>query len=264
MAKSATPALAFAPYTWTLPSLGRLAAQHSSQGGRSACFTAILSTCSDSSTPVEIVMAATLGRRKVHSKRRNDPEGLRARILDQAAKLFQERGYHSTSMHDLMQETGVSAGALHVIISRPRITRARRSRGSGAAGGSRSLDRSGAQCAGARKGREGRVWQHYRRDAGAHVRAGLPIEQPGAGARSHRYRVRQAVESIFAEWRTALIERIGETRGGARLGQDGRAAAANFVIAAYSGAMNMAKAAQSPAPLATPLRCSRNGSMNGG
>src|SRR5258708_28987159 len=45
--------------------------------------------------------------------RQNDPEGLRTRVLDAAADLFQVRGYHATSMKDLMQATGVSGGALH-------------------------------------------------------------------------------------------------------------------------------------------------------
>jgi hypothetical protein len=65
--------------------------------------------------------------------------------------------------------------------------------------------------------------------------------------------LRRGVESIFAEWRSALIERIGGTRGGGRLDDSSRAAAANFVISVYSGAMNMAKAAQSTAPLADAL-----------
>jgi hypothetical protein len=43
--------------------------------------------------------------------RKNDPAGLRARVLDQAATLFQARGYHATAMRDVMDATGVSAGA---------------------------------------------------------------------------------------------------------------------------------------------------------
>src|SRR6516164_9511836 len=58
-------------------------------------------------------MTPISARHKHTPRRRNDPEGLRARILDQAAKLFQQRGYHSTSMHDLMRATNTSAGALH-------------------------------------------------------------------------------------------------------------------------------------------------------
>lgn len=198
-------------------------------------------------------MAATLGRRKVHSKRRNDPEGLRARILDQAAKLFQERGYHSTSMHDLMQETGVSAGALHhhfptkkslaLAVLADRVRPVVREAWIDPVRNAPALGKGVKDAFGSIIG-------------GMRARTsvlGCPLNNLALELALTDTELRQAVESIFAEWRTALIERIGETRGGARLGQDGRAAAANFVIAAYSGAMNMAKAAQSTAPLADAL-----------
>src|SRR6202140_4141652 len=45
--------------------------------------------------------------------RQNDPEGLRGRVLDVTADLFQRNGYHATSIKDVMQATGVSGGALH-------------------------------------------------------------------------------------------------------------------------------------------------------
>jgi hypothetical protein len=60
---------------------------------------------------------------------------------------------------------------------------------------------------------------------------------------------RKAIDRVFAEWRTVLSERIRQTRGGTRLEPKERAAAANFVISVYSGAMNLAKTSQSAAPL---------------
>src|ERR1051325_10404570 len=45
--------------------------------------------------------------------RTNDPAGMRTRVLDVAATLFQEHGYHATSMHDVMAAAGVTGGALH-------------------------------------------------------------------------------------------------------------------------------------------------------
>ncbi len=45
-------------------------------------------------------------------KRRNDPDGLRRRVLDAAFEVFQARGYHATSMHDLLRLSGLSGGAL--------------------------------------------------------------------------------------------------------------------------------------------------------
>jgi hypothetical protein len=60
---------------------------------------------------------------------------------------------------------------------------------------------------------------------------------------------REAVDSVFSEWRAALGDRIGGTPGGARLDQTRRAAAAMFIISTYSGAMTQAKTSQNSAPL---------------
>lgn len=195
-------------------------------------------------------MAAASGRRKGGRRRHNDPQGLRARILDQAAKLFQERGYHSTSMHDLMTETGVSAGALHhhfptkkslaLAVLADRVRPAVREAwidpvrnapalGKGVAAAFNSII-GGLRARGAVQG--------------------CPLNNLALELALTDADLRRGVESIFAEWRAALIERLGHTRGGARLDDGGRAAAANFVICVYSGAMNMAKAAQNAAPLA--------------
>jgi AcrR family transcriptional regulator len=61
--------------------------------------------------------------------------------------------------------------------------------------------------------------------------------------------LRQGIESIFAEWRTVLADRIGRTPGAKGFDDRKRAAAANFIISVYSGAMNVAKATQSTGPL---------------
>jgi len=195
-------------------------------------------------------MAAALGRRKAGRRRRNDPQGLRARILDQAAILFQERGYHSTSMHDLLQETGVSAGALHhhfptkkslaLAVLADRVRPVVREAWIDPVRNAPALGKGVAEAFGSIiGGMQGR----------ASVQ-GCPLNNLALELALTDADLRRGVESIFAEWRAALVERIGATRGGARLDDGARAAAANFVIAVYSGAMNMAKAAQSTDPLA--------------
>jgi TetR/AcrR family transcriptional repressor of nem operon len=45
--------------------------------------------------------------------RKNDPVGLRARVLDAAAASFQGHGYRGTSMQDLVTAAAVTGGALH-------------------------------------------------------------------------------------------------------------------------------------------------------
>lgn len=199
-------------------------------------------------------MAATLEKRKGHRRRRNDPEGLRARVLDQAARLFQERGYHSTSMHDVMHATGVSAGALHhhfptkkslaLAVLADRVRPAVREAWIDPVREAPALGKGVAE-----------VFESI--IAGIRSRGsvmGCPLNNLALELALTDTDLRRGIESIFSEWRAVLTERIGATRGGARLDPQGRAAAANFVISAYSGAMNMAKATQSAAPLADALQ----------
>jgi len=198
-------------------------------------------------------MAAALGRRRVGRRRRNDPEGLRARILDQAAKLFQERGYHSTSMHDLMHETGVSAGALHhhfptkkslaLAVLADRVRPVVRQAWIDPVRNAPALGKGVAEAFGG-------IIGSMRTRASIQ---GCPLNNLALELALTDADLRRGVESIFAEWRAVLVESIGGTRGGGRLDDSSRAAAANFVISVYSGAMNMAKAAQSTAPLADAL-----------
>lgn len=195
-------------------------------------------------------MAATSKARPGRQRRRNDPEGLRARILDQAARLFQERGYHSTSMHEVMQAAGASAGALHhhfptkksigLAVLADRVSPAVR------AAWIEPIRQAPALGKGVAEVFESIIAGIRARDSVL----GCPLNNLALELALTDADLRRAVESIFAEWRAALTERIGGTRGGARLGGKDRAAAANFVISVYSGAMNLAKATQNAAPLA--------------
>jgi TetR/AcrR family transcriptional repressor of nem operon len=54
-------------------------------------------------------MAKNMGERI----RTNDPEGMRRKVLDVAEAAFQEKGYHATSLGDLMKAAGITGGALH-------------------------------------------------------------------------------------------------------------------------------------------------------
>jgi AcrR family transcriptional regulator len=195
-------------------------------------------------------MTANLKGRRAQRRRRNDPEGLRARVLDKAAELFQQRGYHPTSMHDLMRATGVSAGALHhhfptkksigLAVLADRVRPAVRAAWIDPVREAPSLGKGVADVFG------GII-------AGIRARGsvlGCPLNNLALELALTDADLRRNVESIFAEWRAALAERIAATRGGARLDGKGRTAAANFVISVYSGAMNLAKATQSATPLA--------------
>lgn len=181
--------------------------------------------------------------------RRNDPEGLRNRLLDEAASLFQMRGYHATSIQDVMQKTSVSGGALHhhfpskkslaLAVISERVAPAVRQTWIDPLRSAPSLGRGIA-----------RVFTVI--IDGVEARgavAGCPLNNLALELTTADPAFRDAIDAVFTQWQVALIELIGATRGGSRLGREKRSAAASFIVSAYSGAMTLAKSAQSALPL---------------
>jgi len=186
--------------------------------------------------------------------RRNDPEGLRNRVLDVAADLFQSRGYHATGMREVVSATDTSSGALHhhfptkeslgVAVIAHRVAPAVRETWI------EPIRRAESLQSGIRKVFRNVIGGIDRRGA---VR-GCPLNNLAMELAYSDPLFRDALQSIFTEWQAALEVRIADTPGGGRLGRARRAAAATFIIASYSGAMNLAKATQSAAPLRVAVR----------
>ena len=182
--------------------------------------------------------------------RHNDPEGLRNRVLDAAATLFQAHGYHATGMRDVMQATEVSSGALHhhfptkdslaLAVITDRVAPAVRETWIDPVRDARSLSKAIHE-----------VFVDIIRgiDRRGTVQ-GCPLNNLAMELSFSNPQFRDVLRSIFLEWQAVLAERITKTPGGARLDKAERAAAAAFIVSAYSGAMNLAKTTQS----ATPLR----------
>ena len=181
--------------------------------------------------------------------RHNDPEGMRSRVLDSAATLFQARGYHATGMRDVMNATDISSGALHhhfptkdslaLAVITDRVAPAVRETWIDPIRHARSVNKAIHDVfADIIRGidRRGTV-------------QGCPLNNLAMELSFSNPQFRDALRSIFLEWQAVLAERIGKTAGGARLDKAERAAAAAFIVSAYSGAMNLAKATQSAAPL---------------
>ena len=177
--------------------------------------------------------------------RRNDPEGLRRRVLDAASSLFQARGYHATSMQDLMQATAVTGGALHhhfptkkslvLAVFEERVAPAVREAWIEPIRTSSSLG-------------EGIALAFGRIADGIEARAavtGCPLNNLALELALDDPAFRQAASAIFTEWQEAIVERLRDTEGGRGLSEAARAEAATFVVASYSGAMALAKTEQS-------------------
>lgn len=186
--------------------------------------------------------------------RRNDPLGRRRKLLDAAYSLFQERGYNGTSIQDLMEATGTTAGALHhhfptkkalvLAVFAERVAPIVREtwmdplRSAASVGeGVQSVFREIATGLDARAGVRGCPLNN------------LTLELSLADAD-----FRKAATAIFDEWQQVLAERIAATRGGRALTRAARSEAAAFIVSAYSGAMTLAKAQQNSRPLRTAAR----------
>jgi TetR/AcrR family transcriptional regulator, transcriptional repressor for nem operon len=181
--------------------------------------------------------------------RQNDPEGFRARVLDVAADLFQMNGYHATSIKDVMQAAGASGGALHhhfptkkqlaLAVIRDRIAPTVRETWIEPVRVAPSLGKG-----------VGGVFDAI--IAGLESRgcvAGCPLNNLALELSLSEPELRDAINAVFGEWQSILAQRIGRTRGGARLDRAKRTEAAAFIVAVYSGAMTLAKSAQSASPL---------------
>lgn len=183
--------------------------------------------------------------------RTNDPKGMRQKLLDIAAETFQARGYHATSLGDLMQAAGVSGGALHhhfptkkaigLAVIEERVTVA--------------VEETWiAPMRGAANAREG-VGAVFTAvadelDAQGFVR-GCPLNNLAHELSLADPDFRVALARVFGRWQQAVADRID---GDARLPAADRDGLAVLVVAAYSGAMSLAKASQSAEPLRACLK----------
>ena len=52
-------------------------------------------------------------RERYVPRRKNDPAAMRSRILDAAFELFQAQGYNASSVHEIAARAGVTGGAFH-------------------------------------------------------------------------------------------------------------------------------------------------------
>ncbi len=180
-------------------------------------------------------------------KRINNPQGMRARILDVAADLFQRNGYNATSVHDVVRGAATTGGALHhhfatkkalgLAVIAERVAREVDetaiqpiATASSAAAGIRTVFNGVAD-----------VLERNRAVSGCPLN-NLALELSLADAD-----FREAVNAVFDRWRAALSSRLRADRPD--LDASRSHDLATLVVASYSGAMAMAKASQSAEPL---------------
>lgn len=182
-------------------------------------------------------------------KRTNDPEGMRRRVLDVAEASFQARGYHASSLGELMAAAGVTGGALHhhfptkkalaLAVIEERVAAA--------------VDETWiAPVRAAGSAREGvrAVFEAVARELEQQgfVR-GCPLNNLAHELSLADPDFRSAIAGIFAAWRRAIADKVRADQQAGREADTDPERFATLTVAAYSGAMSMAKTAQDAGPL---------------
>ncbi|MER8439696.1 TetR/AcrR family transcriptional regulator [Mesorhizobium sp. M1312] len=197
-------------------------------------------------------------------KRTNDPEGLRKRVLDVAEASFQARGYHASSLGDLMAAAGVTGGALHhhfptkkalaLAVIEERVAAAVEETWIApvkAAGTAREGVRSVFEAVAAELEQQGFV-------------RGCPLNNLAHELSLADPDFRAALAGVFSAWREAIADRIrADQQAGREQGTDPQRFAA-LAVATYSGAMSMAKTAQDSGVLRDCLNALEQGTASAG
>ena len=170
-------------------------------------------------------------------------------MLDVAARAFHARGYHATSTHDIMREAGVTGGAMHhhfptkkalgLAVIRERVARAVEETWIEPVGSARTAADGIADVFGriaATLDERGRV-------------LGCPLNNFTLELSLADPEFQSAVQNVFEDWQTAITQRLRADQAAGALKTADPAGLAILIVASYSGAMAMAKAAQSPEPL---------------
>ncbi|WP_181169842.1 TetR/AcrR family transcriptional regulator [Mesorhizobium sp. B2-3-13] len=174
---------------------------------------------------------------------------MRRKVLDVAEVAFQARGYHASSLGDLMTAAGVSGGALHHHFPTKKALALAVIDERVAAAVEETWIAPVRQAASAREG----VRQVFEAVAAELERQGFvrgcPLNNLAHELSLADPEFRIALAGIFAAWRQAIADKIrADQREGREQGTDPEHLAL-VAVATYSGAMSLAKTEQHAGPL---------------
>lgn len=181
--------------------------------------------------------------------RTNDPEGIRRKIVEAAFELFTTEGYNSTPMHAVRDHAGVSSGALaHHFRTKHELGLAV-IQGPVAEAVARTWIRTVQEAHSALEG-VGAVFSGTIADIDrtGNVK-GCPLGNLTAELAGQNEDFRSAFQLIFDRWTLAISSKLMAAGSGGPTGGNGLPQVASFIVAAFSGALLMAKASQNSAPL---------------
>ena len=176
-------------------------------------------------------------------RRKNDPKAMRARILDAAYDLFQSRGYNGTSMQDITALAGVTGGAIHHHFATKKHLGLAVINENVAAAVEETWLAPVRSAESAKNGVLGVFGELSRQiDEQGSVR-GCPVNNLTLELSYADPDFRGALRELFDDWRATIADKLRSE------GQENADAIATLVIAAYSGAMAIAKVEQRGEPL---------------
>ncbi|MDX8526267.1 TetR/AcrR family transcriptional regulator [Mesorhizobium sp. MSK_1335] len=190
----------------------------------------------------------------MRKKRTNDPEGMRRRVLDVAEATFQARGYHASSLGDLMAAAGVTGGALHHHFPTKKALALAVIEERVAGAVHKTWIEPVLAASSAREGVRG-VFEAVATELEeqGYVR-GCPLNNLAHELSLADDEFRMALAKIFAGWRQAIADKMrADLQSGGEGGADPDRFAA-LTVAAYSGAMSIAKTSQDAGVLRECLR----------
>ncbi len=190
---------------------------------------------------------------KQRRTRTNDPANTRSRVLDAAVQLFHRDGYAETSMRGIMEAAGVTSGALHhhyptkkkvgIAVIRERVASMVEEAWVAPVMEAPSADKGVAN---AFKNIIGGLCE------GAIV--GCPLNNLALELAYAEPDFRREIQFIFEKWQGALSQRIAASHLIAKGSGVTPDELASLIVATYSGAMTLAKTAQSAKPLEIALK----------
>jgi TetR/AcrR family transcriptional regulator, transcriptional repressor for nem operon len=186
---------------------------------------------------------------ELRGRRKNDPAATRARILDAAFDLFQRQGYNGTSMLEIAAAAGVTGGAMHHHFSTKKAMGLAVITDRVSDAFNDTWLRPVRDAASAKKAIFG-IFRSLARqldDQGSVL--GCPVNNLTLELSSMDIEFRAALKSLFDEWRSTIASALLNDKGSNLSGRREATAAADLVIAVYSGAMAMAKVEQTGKPL---------------
>ena len=191
---------------------------------------------------------------KKQQKRTYDPLATRGRILDAAADEFQKRGYHATSMHDVMRLASVPGGSVYHYFPTKKSLALAVIKERVADIIAKTWIEPVCSSSSASKGILA-VFDSVAESVGTNgVVSGCPLNNLVLELSLADRDFQRALLRVFDLWEQAIEQRFrDDQKAGIARNVDARRLA-TFVVASFSGAMSLAKAAQSAKPI---RECSR-------